>query len=441
MSQIWGFIKPLIRWFLLAILVLVALVLMIRFLGIRPPREFTIATGREGGAYYNFAQQYQKRFAEEGYTLHIRPTAGSVETVQLLNAGEVDAGLIQNTLYTGLDTSNISLLAGVFNEALWIFYREDLVQSPEHLTDLKGLRIGVGEDGSGTQVASTVLLNDNGITESNSTFVTSQSSEAAEQLIAGELDAVLMVTGTASTIVRDLLRTPGIDILPIGRDVAYTSRYKNVSARLLGEGAIDLEQNIPSEDKQLLVVAAAVVANNGLHPDLARLLLIIANEVHNRGGILEDTGQFPAPLYNGLSMNPDAARYLENGPTGLERYLPLWMASRLERLLFLLLPVALIMYPLIRGAPSLVAYFNRYRVKRRYVYLRNVEQEYMSYDLKELAAAIEKLEAFQHELNESVNVPTSMLDEYYELRMHTGLTLDRLRTQEAALKAASQSAE
>ena len=63
----------------------------------------------------------------------------------------------------------------------------------------------------------------------------------------------------------------------------------------------------------------------------------------------------------------------------------------------------------------------------------------MSYDLKELAAAIEKLETFQRELNESVNVPTSMLDEYYELRMHTGLTLDRLRTQQAALKATAQS--
>ena len=439
MSQIWEFIKPLIRWVLLAILVLVALALMVRFLGIQPPREFTIATGREGGAYYNFAQQYQQSFAEEGYTLHIRPTAGSIETIQLLNSGEVDAGLVQNTLYTDFDTSNINILAAVFNEALWIFYRQDLARPPEHLADLKGLRIGVGEEGSGTLAAGNILLSMNGVTASNSTFVTAPSSVAAEQLKDGELDVMLMVTGAASPLVNEMFKTPGIDILPIRRGIAYTSRLKNVSTMVLGEGTIDLEQNIPSENKQLLVVAAALVANKELHPDLARLLLIIANEVHYRGGILEDTRQFPAPLYNGLTMNADAARYLENGPTGLERYLPLWLASRLERLLFLLLPVVLIAYPLIRGAPSLVAYFNRYRVKRRYVYLRNLEQEYMSYDLKELAAAIEKLETFQRELNESVNVPTSMLDEYYELRMHTGLTLDRLRTQQAALKATAQS--
>ena len=128
-------------------------------------------------------------------------------------------------------------------------------------------------------------------------------------------------------------------------------------------------------------------------------------------------------------MNADALRYLENGPTGLERYLPLWLASRLERLFFLALPVALVLYPLLRGAPSAAAYANRYRIKRRYNNLRQIERQYKGFSLEEVDAAIAELEAFQRELNEKVNVPTSLLDELYDLRMHTNLTLERLYQQ------------
>ncbi len=93
--RIFEFIAPFLRWIALAILVTAVIYLLIRILGIEPPREFTIAAGREGGAYYAFAEQYKERFAEEGYTLHIRPTAGSHETIDLLNSGEVDAGFVQ----------------------------------------------------------------------------------------------------------------------------------------------------------------------------------------------------------------------------------------------------------------------------------------------------------------------------------------------------------
>ena len=134
-------------------------------------------------------------------------------------------------------------------------------------------------------------------------------------------------------------------------------------------------------------------------------------------------------------MNRDAELFLQRGPTGLERVLPLWMASRLERLIFLLLPVALILYPLLRGAPSILAYFYGYRVKRRYKYLREVEEKYRSYDLDEPNEAIVALIGFQKDLHEKTLVPASRLDAYYELRMHTNLTLERLQTQKELLEA------
>ncbi len=163
--------------------------------------------------------------------------------------------------------------------------------------------------------------------------------------------------------------------------------------------------------------------------------------MHRNGGILEDINEFPSATFVGIPMNADAQRFLENGPTGLEQYLPLWLASRLERFLFLLLPVALILFPLFRGLPALVAWFNNYRIKRRYQYLRSVEMQYEDYSPEQLQQAIDGLIAAQDNLRERVKVPTTMLDQLYSLRRHTDLTLNKLQEEQARMVAAQEAAE
>lgn len=435
MRRAWDFSAPLLRWIGLAIVVFFVIYLLITIFGIQPPHEFTIATGQEGGAYHTFAKQYQKRFGEEGYTLHIRPTSGSHETIDLLNSGEVDAGFIQNTAYEDRDISQLSTLASLYYEPLWIFYDQDLLETPHKIADLEGLRINIGEIGSGTFVGSTAVLDANGISEENSTIIIAPSGQAAEMLKSGEIDVMMVIAGAESSFIQGLLKTPGIELMPEPRTTAYTSHIKTLSSVVLGEGVIDLDRNIPAEDKQLLATRATLVANDDLHPDLARLLLVIAGDVHTPGGILEDPGEFPAPIFIGIPMNKDALRYLERGSTGLDSFLPLWMASRLERVFFLLIPIVLVLYPLLRGAPSGVRYMYRYRLKRRYQYLREVEIRFKTLDLDEVNAAIAELETYQNDLDENAPVPASMLPEYYSLRVHTNHTLDRLRVRRTRLEA------
>jgi hypothetical protein len=310
-----------------------------------------------------------------------------------------------------------------------MFYREDIGMTPESVRDLAGLRINIGEIGSGTQTSSEFVLAENGITTAKATISNLSNSAAIESLLEGDLDVMMIVAGAASPAVQELIAAPGIDLVSLTETKAYTSRYKNVAAVDLGAGSFDLAREIPQEDKHLIAGAAMLVANEQLHPDLARLLLVIAADVHKRGGLLEQTGEFPSTKLVGIPMNPDAERYLENGPTGLERYLPLWMASRLERLLFLLLPIALILYPLLQSTPRAVAYVNQYRIKRHYQRLRKIEQEYSTYNRIETKDAIAELERMQSELTEKMSVPTTFLDEFYMLRMHINLVLERLEHQ------------
>lgn len=253
-------------WLVIGLAALAIFGIVSFLVGVRPPQEITIATGRQGGAYYRFAEQYQQRFAEEGFTLNIRETAGAIETIQLLESGEVDAGFVQNTAIGSTLDSPLTTLAALYYEALWIFYRDELAIEPGRISDLVGLRINIGEPGSAGNLAISGLLAMNGISEETTSISTLPDGEAAEQLKAGDLDVVLTFLGATSPLVSDLLTTPGIALAPIRRAAAYAARYKNLAKVTLPEGVIDFDADVPPADTPMLASRATLVAGPTLQP-------------------------------------------------------------------------------------------------------------------------------------------------------------------------------
>src|SRR5262249_14165841 len=49
-----------------------------------PPRSIVMATGPEGGTYYELGEQYRAALADAGVEVRLMPTAGSVENLALL---------------------------------------------------------------------------------------------------------------------------------------------------------------------------------------------------------------------------------------------------------------------------------------------------------------------------------------------------------------------
>ena len=90
------------------------LLLANRFSGPLPPRTLSISTGRPGGAYHEFALEYRRLLARQGFDLEVRPSAGSVETLQRLSAGEVTAGFVQGGTATAGGSQGVVALASVF---------------------------------------------------------------------------------------------------------------------------------------------------------------------------------------------------------------------------------------------------------------------------------------------------------------------------------------
>ena len=396
------------------------------------PKEASIATGRVGGGYHGFALEYQKRLADEGFKLDIQATAGSIEVLKQLKSGKVSLGLVQGGTGDSDSYEELQSLGSLFYEPIWIFHRKN--EPLEYLFQLRGKRVAIGENGSGTQPVALQLLQDNEVNQDNTSFLPLSSKEAAQQLIAGEIDAAFFVMSPSASLIPELLQNPAIDLMSFKRDLAYSSRYPYLTSVKLGEGMIDLENNIPHEDKILLATTASLLASKDLHPDLVYLLLRQLIQVHNRGGIFEKNTEFPSGRFVGFTMNNDASYYLENGPSWLQRIFPFWLATTLDRLKILLIPLLAVMFPLLKGAVPLYQFGIRFKIFRWYSKLYEIDQKVNKIsDLSVIETEIEKMKVLQHEIVDQVSVPLSYMGEFYALRMHIKLVVERLEERKIAL--------
>jgi len=157
-----------------------------------------------------------------------------------------------------------------------------------------------------------------------------------------------------------------------------------------------------------------------------RLVLSDAQTVHGKGGLLEELGEFPSTKYAEIPMAQDAKQYLESGPTGLERYLPYWLASRMEWFIFVILPILVLAYPLLSNIPSLYDNYIHTQIDRWYVEVRKVEKQLPVYNVAELDEKITWTDDLHEFLTRRVHVPMFYLSDYYQLRGALGVVIERL---------------
>ena len=419
--------RSLVTYWALAILVtLIGFVIAWRYAEPPPPRHIRIAAGERQGAYYAFAKQYAEYLAREEIELEIVETAGAVDNVERLRNGECDLGFVQGGVGSRFPDAPIESLASLYFEPLEVFYRASL--EVEYLTDLKGLRVAVGEEGSGTRLLAVELLAQNGVTEDSARLFSLNSAEAAKRLQSGDLDVAFFVSSASGDLVGGLLRDESLRLLSFRRHLAYRARHRYLSSVVLGEGGIDLVRNIPPRDTTLLAPAASLVSREGFHPALVTLMLRAAEQVHRQGGLFEEPGEFPSALYTEYPLPPQARNYLSNGPTFLHRYLPFWWASMIDRLKIMLVPLLTLLIPLMRIGPPVYRWRIRSKIYRWYRDLRalDLRLERRAEQAVDIEHERAELDALEQQFN-NVSVPMAYMDEFYELRMHIQLVREKLR--------------
>jgi uncharacterized protein len=413
------------------LIVIVGFITAYQFVPPAPPKEFRLATGSTAGAYYAFGTEYQKNIEKQGFKITVQPTAGSIEALTLLKAGKVDLAFVQGGTAKNMPIEGLHSLASLFYEPLWVFHRKTVVI--QYLSDLKGKKISVGVEGSGTRPLALQLLQDNGIDQNNTTFLGLSSTDAKQQLEAGEIDAAFFVVSPKAKMVNELLSNPALELMSFKRALAYTSRYNFLSAVTIGEGAIDLQRNIPTQDKVLLAVTASLVARERIHPDIVRLVLKEAIRVHSQPGMLEKKNQFPSEEFLEIPIHKEAQHYLRQGSSWLENVLPFWLASMIDRLKVMLIPLIMLMLPLIKSILPIYQWRIRSQIYRWYETLRQVDRQLESFDVEVIDQEIKRLRELQSELAQQVSIPLPYMSEFYSLREHISFILNRLQQRRSTL--------
>jgi TRAP transporter TAXI family solute receptor len=390
-----------------------------QFVDPAPPGEFSIATGQSDGSYYSFGNRYKEFLAQHDITLNVVTSAGSIENLQQLKGGSVDAAFVQGGIASEKSGQNFTFLGSLYFEPLWLFHRSDLPMA--QLSALRGKRVAIGPEGSGTRVIALQLLQDNGIDSKSAELLSLAGKEAVQALADDKVDAIFLVTSAKSPLIEQLLRTHGIQLMSFDRAEGYARKHPFLSPISLPEGAIDMAANIPAKTTWLLAPSATLVARKDLHPALQTLLLQAASQTHSGHGLFEKPGQFPSPLYGDLPISEDAKRFYRSGPPFLQRYLPFWAATMVDRLKVMLLPLLALLLPLFKVMPPVYRWRIRSRIYNHYKKLTVVDQQlHQAASKDEIKVCIATLADIEREVRQT-HVPLSYAEELYELRTHLAL--------------------
>ena len=413
------------RYFSIGGMVLILLSASLFIVKTLPPRTVVMATGAEGGANYELGIRYREILARIGVTLRLRPTAGGLENLALLRDSQsgVSVGFIQGGTTTKKELPDLESLGTVFYEPLWLFYRSEI---GEGIQALHGRRLSIGPEGSGGRALALELVKRTKIDSIIGELLGYRPQVAAEKLIAGNIDAAFMVIAWESPVVQRLMTAKGIELASFPRADAYVALYPFLNKLLLPAGVADLSTNRPPADAVLLASKASLAVREDLHPAIQYLLLHAAVQIHSKPGIFQKAGQFPAAELIDLPLSGEAQRFYKTGRPFLQEYFPFWIATLVERILVVLVPMAALLYPTFKFLPQIYDWIMQLRIRRLYDEMRLIESEMGAdghgHDADAMVAKLDQLDERANHLR-LPRVYASML---YTLRMHIDLVRSRL---------------
>jgi TRAP transporter TAXI family solute receptor len=393
-----------------------------------PPHVIVMATGPEGGTYYELGERYRAALARSGVEVRLVPTSGSVENLAKLLDPHSGVGfaLMQGGIAGTGAASELESLGTMFYEPCWWFRRAEV--EGVGVASLRGRKISIGPEGSGTRALSLKLLTSVGIDGQNSELLALAPRETAEKLLAGEIDVAFLIASWDSPVVRQLIADSRITLSGYPRADAFVALNPFLSKLTVPRGAANLVKDQPSSDVVLIASKASLLVRKDLHPAIQYLLLNAATEIHSQASIFNRANDFPAAEAIGVPLSSEALRFYKSGLPFLHEYFPFWMAELVGKLVILLIPILGVLYPVMHFLPRIYDWAMRSKVLRVYGELRVLEDatsraQSNESDMHEMMAQLDRMEEQVNHLT----MPITYASMLYELRTHIGLVRQRLK--------------
>ncbi|MGH7320136.1 MAG: TAXI family TRAP transporter solute-binding subunit [Candidatus Rokuibacteriota bacterium] len=210
------------------------------YLGAQQRRLVTIASGWVVGVYYPLAGA-MSRIAYNAKDLNIRATVessgASVANAQLLGTGDADFALLQNDIayyahsgttlaaFTGKPVKNMGGIFTIYPELVQIVATQ--ASGVKSVRDLKGKRVVLGPQGSGTEQNALQLLEAHALKEADlGKAERIDAAAAADQIKDGRVDAAFFTTGLGSAVIIDTFISGKAVMVPVAAAEGEALRRK-----------------------------------------------------------------------------------------------------------------------------------------------------------------------------------------------------------------------
>jgi hypothetical protein len=391
---------------------------VIFFIRSAPPTELTISSGPKGSIIHGTAEKYALALQKNGIKVNVLESRGSLENLERISTGlqKIDLAFVQE----GSDDETSKLedlisLGGISYQPLFFFYRG---KSIDRIVEMKGKKISIGKPGSGTRKLALKILDLNGIKEGPE-LVSLTGKDASRALLDKKIDGAFLMGEAASLeVLRTLMNSEDIKLMDYRNAHAYVRKIDILHLIELPEGVLNFEKNIPARDIHLVGPMVELIAKSDLHPALSDMILDAAKDIHGPAGIFRKKNEFPKEEENHIRLSDDATRFYKSGKGFLYRYLPYWLASFLNRVLVVFLPMLILLVPAVRSIPAIFQWMGRLRIRRRYRTLLKLEQKFMNEkDPQKLKDLYEQFAFIERDVNQ-MKVRAAFAEQFYFLRSH-----------------------
>lgn len=312
------------------------------------PRNYvlTITGGEILGNRHFVAKVLQETAADSGLTLRIRPTHGTFEGLEAVEAGTLDLALVQG----GLEGSypNVQHVATLAPEMVHFLVRPEI----KAVQDIKGKTVNLGSKSGGTRIVAKQILGLSDLEDGVDYVETNHSVDELVAMRADRLpDVVVNVSFLPSFLADFLVKERGYRLLEMPFPSSLAVRLGWVAdGRILGY-MYSINPPVPASDIKVVGVNLHLVAHRNVDPKAVFKLLevLYGPTVASRLRMRFDEKNIALP--SGYPLSDGTLAFMERGNPLLSAKL-LDQVKSLFGLVMTLLSAAIVMLRWFKGEQS-----------------------------------------------------------------------------------------
>ncbi len=405
----------------------------------QPPTRLSIAAGQAGDGYTQIALRYRERLSQLGidtevltddashnalFALKSDPPRAQLALASGLHASKLHAHLTQPLTTSDASDNGHTVgipqlqgLAAIEREPVWVFTRVPLMT---RVQELRNLRVGIAANDQLAPEVAQLVLQQAQLKISDVKLVKVPRLQLANQLIDGQLDAVILLASAQNEAVRVLTRSPFIQILGLEQVRGMLQREPRLRPFVLPQGVIEFRGDIPPRDLTMVASDLQLVIRTDLHPALQRALLDVANQLHETPNFLQRQGEFPNVVDVDFPVSPIALASMRGSKPWLEQLLPYRWAQLAQWLLLAFLPILVFTLLLLAWVPSWFDWRINALLQNFYGELKFLETEIEPVASErpiEIQRLMQRIDAIDMQVMQ-LNLPNRFAPRWYTLRSH-----------------------